>query len=101
MSELDKSVQRILVIKHGALGDLVLATGPFKAIRANHFDAHIVLLTTAPFESFGRDCGYFNEVWLDTRPRPVQVGAWLALSQQLSDGRFRRWELLSLSGRES
>ncbi len=31
--------ERILVIKHGALGDIVLATGPFKAIRAHHPDA--------------------------------------------------------------
>ena len=99
MNEVDKGAQRILVIKHGALGDLVLATGSFKAIRAHHFDAHIVFLTTAPFESFGRDCGYFNEVWLDTRPRPLQVGAWLALSRNLSDGRFRRVYDLQTSNR--
>ena len=40
---------RLLVIKLGALGDFVLATGPFAAIRAAHPDEEIVLLTTAPF----------------------------------------------------
>lgn len=99
MNEVEKGVRRILVIKHGALGDIVLATGPFKAIRTHHVDAHIVLLTSAPFESFGHDCGYFNEVWIDTRPSPIQVGAWLALRQQLASGRFHRVYDLQTSSR--
>ncbi|HAK62204.1 MAG TPA: ADP-heptose--LPS heptosyltransferase, partial [Alphaproteobacteria bacterium] len=40
--------QRILVIKLGALGDFILAMGPFKAIRHHHAGAHITLLTTPP-----------------------------------------------------
>ena len=38
--------QRILVIKLSALGDFFLSIGSFQAIRANHQDAHIALLTT-------------------------------------------------------
>ena len=34
--------RRILVIKLGALGDVVLALGPFEAIRKHHPKAHIV-----------------------------------------------------------
>ena len=41
--------RRILVIKLGALGDFILATGPFAAIRTAHPHDEIVLLTTAPF----------------------------------------------------
>ena len=36
---------RMLVIKLGALGDVVQAAGPFAAIRREHADTHITLLT--------------------------------------------------------
>ena len=38
----------ILVIKHGALGDFILAQSAFAAIRRHHRDGTITLLTTAP-----------------------------------------------------
>ena len=43
---------RVLVIKHGALGDFVLATGPFAAIRQAHIRDTVVLLTTLLAESY-------------------------------------------------
>ena len=50
--------RRILVIKLGALGDFILATGPFAAIRTAHPDDEIVLLTSAPFAKWAAiaDC---------------------------------------------
>ena len=60
---------RILVIKLGALGDMVQAFGPFQAIRRHHGHAHITLLTTAPFAEFAMATGWFDEVWVDARPR--------------------------------
>ncbi len=59
---------KILVIKHGALGDIVLAFGAFAAIRAAHPDAEIVLLTTAPFAAFLRASPWFDAVESDDRP---------------------------------
>ena len=50
--EVAKGPDRILVIKLGALGDIALALGPFKAIRRDHSRAHITLLTTAAFADF-------------------------------------------------
>ena len=41
----DTAEQNILVIKHGSLGDWILATGAFKAIRARYPKANITLLT--------------------------------------------------------
>ncbi len=61
-------VRRILVIKHGALGDLVLALGPFQAIRRHHPEAWIVLLTTRPFAEFTARSGAFDAIWTDSRP---------------------------------
>ncbi len=56
------------MIKLGALGDFVLAFGPFAAIRAHHPQAEITLLTTAPFAALARLCPWFDRVALDARP---------------------------------
>ncbi len=59
---------KILVIKHGALGDIVLAFPAFAAIRAAHGGAEIMLLTTAPFAGFLRASPWFDKVETDDRP---------------------------------
>ncbi len=81
-------ISRILVIKLGALGDMVLALGPFAAIRDAHRDARTTLLTTAPYAELMRASPYFDEVWLDDRPSPRQPGRWLELRRRLRGGRF-------------
>ena len=99
MSESETAAERILVIKHGALGDFILATGPFRAIRAHHLGARITLLTTPPFEGLGRECGFFDDVWVDSRPGPLQFGAWLELRRRLNGASFGRIYDLQTSGR--
>lgn len=79
---------RILVIKLSALGDFVQAAGPFAAIRAHHAGARITLLTTRPYADFARASPWFDEVWIDERPRLWQIGGWLALRRRLRGGRF-------------
>lgn len=90
---------RILVIRLGALGDFVMSLGPFAAIRAHHPDAHITLLTTAPYAELGRACGAFDEVWIDDRPSLWQIGGWLALRSKLRGGQFSRVYDLQTSDR--
>lgn len=80
----------ILVIKLGALGDFIQALGPMKAIRAHHPEARITLLTTTPFEQLGRDCGYFDQVWIDSKPKFYDLVGWAALSRRLNRGEFDR-----------
>ena len=92
-------IDRVLVIKLGALGDFVLAMGPFAAIRKAHPDARITLLTTAPFAGLACDSGYFNEVWTDTRPTLLSPASWLALRRRLRGGRFDRVYDLQTSDR--
>jgi len=82
--------QRILVIKLGAMGDVVQALGPMAAIRRHHPEAHITVLTTAPYETLLRASAYFDEVWLDTKPIWTQPGAWLALRARLRSAGFHR-----------
>ncbi len=99
MSEADRP--NILVVKLGALGDVVQALGPMAAIRRHHADAHIVLLTSAPFAEFLRASPYFDEVWVDSRPHKLNVAGLLALRARLRGGRFRRVYDLQTSERSS
>lgn len=80
--------QRLLVIKLGALGDFVQASGPFAAIRAHHREAHITLLTTAPFAAFAEASPWFDTVWCDRRPQRWNLAGWWDLMRLLAAGRF-------------
>lgn len=70
---------RILVIKLGALGDLVLCMGAFAAIRAAHPEAEIALLTAPSFAAFGLSMPWFDRVLLDSRPKVWHFLAWIKL----------------------
>lgn len=80
--------EHILVIKHGALGDIILATGPFQAIRNKHPNAHITLLTTQAFAGLVKDAPYFHEIWIDSRPKLWHFSRFFALKRQLRSHRF-------------
>ena len=92
---------RILVIKLGALGDVVQALGPMAAIRRHHADAEIVLLTSAPFAEFLRAAPYFDAVWVDERPRYFDLPRILRLRRRLRAGGFARVYDLQTSDRSS
>lgn len=83
-------IERILVIKLGALGDFVQALGPCAAIRRHHSHARITLLTTAPFVELAKQSGYFDDIWVDDRPAWWRIPAILALRRRLRGGRFNR-----------
>jgi ADP-heptose:LPS heptosyltransferase len=76
-----RKVQKILVIKLGALGDFVLALAAMKKIREAHPKDHITLLTTPPFEALAKICPYFNAVATDGRPESFPQ--WMALRKRL------------------
>jgi ADP-heptose:LPS heptosyltransferase len=93
--------QRILVIKLGALGDFVQAMGPAAAIRAHHPEAAITLLTAAPFAELARRAPYFDDVWIDERPRLLAPRGLLALRRRLRAADFARVYDLQTSSRSS
>jgi ADP-heptose:LPS heptosyltransferase len=88
-----ESADRILVIKLGALGDVVQALGPMAAIRRHHAGAHITALTTAPFAELLRASPYVDEVWIDSRPRFWEWSALLDLRRRLRSGFARVYDL--------
>ena len=94
-----RSPGRILVIKLGALGDVILALGPFAAIRRDHPDAHITLLTTPAFAGFLESSPYFDEIWAETRVPLWNPAGWMALRRRLRGGDFDRIYDLQTSDR--
>jgi ADP-heptose:LPS heptosyltransferase len=94
-------VNRILVIRLGALGDFVQSFGPFAAIRAHHPGARITLLTTPPFADLARRSPWFDEVWADGRPSWRHPAGMLALARRLRAARFARVYDLQTSSRSS
>lgn len=94
-------VRKILVIKLGALGDFIQALGPMAAIRAHHPQAHITLLTTAPFEDFAAGCKYFDSIWIDQKPGWFNIPGWLHLKKRLNGAGFDRVYDLQNSDRTS
>jgi ADP-heptose:LPS heptosyltransferase len=93
--------QNVLVIKLGALGDFVQATGPFAAIRRHHAAARITLLTTPPFAELAAASGWFDEVWAEGRPGGRDLRGWLDLRRRLRGGGFGRVYDLQTSRRSS
>ncbi len=93
--------ENILIIKHGALGDVVLAQSPFQAIRKAHPSAHLTLLTTKLFKPFLEKSGLFDEIWVDEKPKLWHVAKLRTLRHQLRAGHFTRVYDLQTSSRSS
>lgn len=82
-------VQRILIIKHGALGDVVLAMGTMKRLRELHPDAHITLMTMGMFVPMARQLGVFDDFIVDDRLPYRQLGATWAAIRSIVQGNFQ------------
>ena len=94
-------MKRILVLKLGALGNVILSLGPFAAIRRHHAGDHITLLTTRPWADWLAGSPYFDAVMTDSRPPWWDLAAILRLRRQLRGGRFDRVYDLQTSSRSS
>ena len=81
--------EKILVIKLGALGDFLYAMGACAAIRLHHKNAHITLLTTKPYVTLARQCGYFDDILIDPKPKFNPL-SWMQLRRQLNAQEFTR-----------
>jgi ADP-heptose:LPS heptosyltransferase len=64
--------------------------GPMAAIRKHHPNDKITLLTTTPFISLAKSSGYFDDIWIDERPKFFQVRKWLSFRKRLIEDGFER-----------
>jgi ADP-heptose:LPS heptosyltransferase len=93
--------QNILVVKLGALGNILLSVAAFAAIRQHHADARISVLTSAAYAGWLGTFPYFDEVLIDPRPRLWDLPALQRLGRILTDGHFSRVYDLQTSTRSS
>ena len=87
------SKNKILIIKHGALGDILQAMDAFASIREAHAGAHLAVLTTPPFVEFLRDAPYFDAVLTDPRAPFYRLDAWWQVRRILRAGWTRIYDL--------
>ena len=90
--------KRILVIKHGALGDIVQALDGFACLRAGHGDDHLAVLTSPAFAGFLGHMPFFDAVHVDHRKGPLALGELLRMRQFFRQGWDRIYDFQS-SGR--
>jgi len=93
--------ERILVVKLGALGNMVLSFSSFAAIRQHHRGAEITLLTTAPYAEWMARAPWFDRVLVDERPSWWDLARVLRLRRLLAAGRYTRVYDLQTSTRSS
>lgn len=77
---------KLLIIRHGALGDFVFSTGLMKALRRQHPSAQLTLLTQPFLASFAAKLGCFDEIWTDPRSHhPLDL---LRICRRIAQGGF-------------
>ncbi len=65
---------KILILKHGAFGDIINATGAFAALRHFYPKAHITLLTHPQYKDLCQRMGFFDQIWTDPRfKNPLKI----------------------------
>lgn len=67
-------MQKVLVIKHGALGDFVLETGAMFDIRRRHPQAQLHLLTASAFVKMAKMMNIFDDILVDNRDSHLPLG---------------------------
>jgi len=79
-----KKKDNILIIKHGAFGDLVQADGIFKSIRHRHKNANIILMTSKKFINLITFSPYIDDVIIDDRPSFFNIAFYISLYKKIS-----------------
>ena len=59
--------KKLLIIKHGALGDLIQSDGVLKDLRRHFSNAELVLLTDPKFEPLMQRCPHIDRIICDSR----------------------------------
>lgn len=78
-------LERLLVIRHGAFGDLMQVAGALRDLREGHPGAAITLLTGPAYQRLMERCPHVDAVLTDARRPYHQLGPHLALRRQLRE----------------
>ena len=80
----------ILVIKHGALGDIVQGLDAFASLRAGNSQARITLMTSPGLASFAEMMPWFDDVVIDPRASLINILASWRIRRHLR----RNWSVI-------
>ncbi|HEY4344748.1 MAG TPA: glycosyltransferase family 9 protein [Parvibaculum sp.] len=81
-------MRRILIIKHGAFGDVIQSDGALHDIRENFPDDEIIVLTTPAYRRIFERCPWINGVMVDPRAPRWRIDRMWKLGQQLKAEKF-------------
>jgi ADP-heptose:LPS heptosyltransferase len=81
-------MSNILVIKHGALGDMVQISGALKDIRNAHPEDNIILLTSSPYKKLFEACPYIDDLLIDNRESFFKIAVLLKLRKAIKGYKF-------------
>ena len=84
-----KKSENILIIKHGALGDLIQAVGIIKSIRYEHKNAKLILLTSKRFINLMSNCPYVDDQLIDDRPSFFNILSLINLYKNVKKYNFK------------
>lgn len=73
----------VLAVKLGALGDLILADGALRDLRAHHTDDRIVLLTRRPYAAMMARCPWVDTVIVDDHAARWRLDRMMRLRRHL------------------
>ena len=78
-------IKKILIIKHGALGDMIQADGMMQDIRRTYPKVRIILLTTKPHAELYKHAPFIDEIIIDARKPFWKVKSIIDLASKLLD----------------
>ena len=78
----------ILIIKHGALGDLIQITNALKSIRHKYPESKITLLTDIKFKFFSDRIIFIDEIIYENRPSFLRIDKWLTIILKITRRNF-------------
>lgn len=81
--EIQKRQEKWLIIKLGALGDMVQIVPFCQALRHKHPEAHFTLLTTPSYAEWALEWDLFQQVWSEPRFPMMCLHKWLYVWWQL------------------
>ena len=80
--------QSILIIKHGAFGDIIQSDGIFKSIKKKHSNARLILLTSSLYKKLIIKSPYFDNIIEDNRLPLWNLKEYYTLVKQLNSYNF-------------
>ena len=83
-------MENILVIRHGALGDLIIVTGRILQLKEMYPNARFTMMTSSPFVGLVKQFDMFSEIIVDDRKSPLHIGDACRIIRAILAGKFSK-----------